>query len=88
MSSGYLEVFVDEYICVWTCTLCMCRCTDGQGPRSQKTTSDPLYLQLQMVVQRGCLDLNLGPLKEQGALLVTELSVCPASILKFEGLFL
>lgn len=60
----------------------------GQGPGSQKTTSDPLYLQLQMVVQRGCLDLNLGPLKEQGALLVTALSVCPASILKFEGLFL
>lgn len=56
MSSGYLEVYV--YVCVsghvcYACAGVLC----VQGPRSQKTTSEPLYLQL----TAGCELSIMGP---------------------------
>jgi hypothetical protein len=44
----------------------------------QKRASDPLQLELKVVVshRHGCCELNLGPLQEQHVLLTTESSLC------------
>jgi len=42
-----------------------------------KRASDPLELELQMVVLCGLRELNLGPLEEQSDLLIAELFLPP-----------
>ena len=47
-------------------------CIPG-APRGQKTVSNPLELELQMIVSHyGCWELIQGPLEEQTVLLSTE----------------
>lgn len=53
-------------------------CTSAGACRSQKRPSDPLELELQVVVScpPGCWEPSLGLLEEWQVLLIAELSAC------------
>jgi hypothetical protein len=55
-----------------------CACSAHGG---QKRASDPLKLELQIIVSGRCWETNLGPLEEQQVFLTTELFLQPPSVI-------